>query len=354
MKKLIVPFAALALLLTGCGELLDPAAAVVNGQKITVDEITADLERFETSPEFERLAQQGDAQALKRQVEQQILSQEIRRAVLQPKAEEFGIEVTEEDVQERMDEIKQDFPTEDAFEEALKEQGLTLDQLTELVEDNILEERLREEVTKETRPTDEELTAYYEENVTDFTETAAQHILVDDKALAARIADQLQAAKDESALGRLFDQLAKKHSTDQSNAAQGGDLGYFKPGDFVPEFEKAADTLEIGEVSDPVKTEFGFHVIWVTDRRVAPFEDVQEEIEQELGQGAADEAWNEYVREAYEEADVKVNPKYGEFDEEALVVVDPTAEDIPGAEEGSGVSDPTGPPDPSQSPVPAE
>ena len=354
MKRLIVPFVALALLLTGCGELLDPAAAVVNGQKITVDEISADLERFEASPEFERLAQQGDAQALKRQVEQQILSQEIRRAVLQPKAEDFGIEITEEDVAERMDQIKADFPSEGAFEEALKEQGLTLDQLTELVEDNLLEERLREEVTKDTVPSEDELTAYYEENEADFTETAAQHILVADKALATRIANQLQAAKDEAALERLFNKLAKQHSTDQSNAAQGGDLGYFKPGDFVPEFEKAADALEIGEVSGPVKTEFGFHVIWVTDRRVAAFEDVQGKIEQELGQGAADEAWDEYVRKAYDEADVKVNPKYGEFDDEALVVVDPTAEDVPGAEEGSGDANPTGPPDPNQSPLPAE
>lgn len=353
MKRLIAPFAALALLVTGCGELLDPAAAVVNGQKITVDEISADLERFEASPEFERLAQQGDSQALKRQVEQQILSQEIRRAVLLPKAEEFGIEVTEEDVAERMEEIKADFPSEGAFEEALKEQGLTLDQLTELVEDNLLEERLREEVTKDTGPSEEELTAYYEENAADFTETAAQHILVDDKALAARIAEQLDAARDDS-LEELFARLAKKHSTDQSNASSGGDLGYFKPGDFVPEFEKAADALELGEVSGPVKTEFGFHVIWVTDRRVAPFEDVQEQIELELGQGAADEAWAEYVRKAYEEADVKVNPKYGEFDEEGLVVVDPTAEDVPGAEEGSGDPNPTGPPDPNQSPLPAE
>lgn len=353
MKRLIVPFVALALalMLTGCGELLDPAAAVVNGQKITVDEITADLERFEASPEFERLAQQGDAQALKRQVEQQILSQEIRRAVLQPKAEGFGIEVTDEDVAERMDQIKQDFPTEGAFEEALKEQGLTLDQLTELVRDNLLEERLREKVTEETGPTEEELTAYYESNEADFTETAARHILVDDKALASRIAKQLQAAKDEAALERVFEKLAKKHSTDQSNAAQGGDLGYFKPGDFVPEFERAADELEIGEVSGPVKTEFGFHVILVTDRRVAPFEDVRAEIEQELGQGAADEAWDEYVRKAYEEADVKVNPKYGEFDEESLAVVDPTAQDVPGAEEGSDGTTPT---DPNQSPPPAE
>lgn len=351
MKRFFASTFVAALLVTGCGELLDPAAAVVNGQKITVDEIQADLERFEESPEFERLSQQGDSQALKRQVEQQILSQEIRRAVLEPKAEELGIDITAEDVQQRMDEIKQDFPSQGAFEEALKEQGLTLDQLTELVEDSLLEERLRTEVTEGTRPTEEELRAHYEENEEEFQETAAQHILVEDRDLARRLATQLQNAP-EGRLEDLFARLARQHSIDESNASDGGDLGYFKPGDFVPEFESAADELEIGEVSDPVRSEFGFHVIWVTDRRIAPFEDVVGSIEQTLGQGAADEAWDEYVREAYEEADVKVNPRYGEFDEEALLVVDPSAEDVPGAEEGAG--SPTRPPDPNASPLPAE
>lgn len=354
MKRLFAFAFVVVVSFAGCGELLDPAAAVVNGQKITVDEVAADLNRFEESPEFERLAQQGDAQALKRQVEQQILSQEIRRAVLQPKAEDFDIEITDEDVAQRMEEIKQDFPTQGAFEEALKEQGLTLDQLTELVEDNLLEEALRAEVTEGTGPTDEDLRAYYEENEADYQETAAQHILVEDRKLAARLAKQLQDAR-ANQLEDLFARLAKQHSTDQSNAGQGGDLGFFKPGDFVPEFEQAADELEVGEISDPVRTEFGFHVIWVTDRRVAPFEDVQGSIEETLGQGAADEAWDAYVRKAYEQAEVKVNPRYGEFDEEALVVVDPSAEDVPGAEEGGPPQQGSPPPvDPNESPLPAE
>ena len=353
MKRLFASALVVVVSFAGCGELLDPAAAVVHGQKITVDEVAADLNRFEESPEFERLAQQGDAQALKRQVEQQILSQEIRRAVLQPKAEEFDIEITDEDVTQRMEEIKQDFPTQGAFEEALKEQGLTLDQLTDLVQDNLLEEKLRAEVTEGTGPTDEDLRAHYEENQADFEETAAQHILVEDRKLARKLSVQLKEAR-KGALEDLFARLAKKHSTDQSNAAQGGDLGYFKPGDFVPEFEQVAGRLDVGQVSDPVQSEFGFHVIWVTDRRIAPFEDVEGAIAQELGQGAEDEAWNEYVRKAYEQADVKVNPRYGEFDEEALQVVDPSAEDVPGAEEGGEEPAPEAPVDPNESPLPAE
>ncbi|HJR44432.1 MAG TPA: peptidylprolyl isomerase [Actinomycetota bacterium] len=349
MRRLLLScIAVLSLIAPACGELLDPAAAVVNGKKITVEQISAELDRFERSPEFDRLAEQGDAQELKRQVEQQILSQEIRRAVLEPKADEVGIEVTDEDVQERLEQVKADFPNEGAFAETLKEQGLTLDQLEGFLRDNILEEQLRTEITKDAGPTDEELQAHYDENIADFQETEAQHILVDDKALAARLARQLKAAP-RNQIDDLFARLAERYSTDEGSAATGGELGYFKPGDFVPPFEKAADALEIGEISDPVRSEFGFHVIRVTDRRVAEFGDVVEDIRSEIGAGAEDEAWDSFVEEAYSEADVKVNPRYGEFDEETLQVVDPTAEDVPGAEEGGAPA-----PTPSGGPAPTE
>lgn len=350
MRRIVGFCIALVVAAPGCGDLLDPAAAVVNDQKITVDEIAASLERFERSPEFERLAQQGDAGELKRQVEQQLLSQEIRRAVLEPKAESFDIEVTEEDVERRLDQIKQDFPSEGAFEEALKEQGLTLEQLHDLVRDNLLEERLRARVTEDARPSEEELRAHFETNADRYRETEAQHILVEDRATARRLARQLQRAPS-NRLDQLFARLARRHSTDPS-AESGGELGTFRPGDFVPSFEEAADELAIGEVSDPVKTRFGFHVIRVTGRSDPAFEDVVEQIEQELGEGAADRAWETYVAQAYEDADVKVNPRYGEFDDESFQVVDPTAEDVPGAEE-RGTTETPGPQEPPTEATPA-
>lgn len=341
---------ALLVLAPACGELLDPAAAVVGGNKITVDEIAEDLERFEESSEFERLSEQGDAQELKRQVEQQLLSQEIRRAVLEPKAEAFDIEVGEEEITARLDEIKADYETEGAFEEALKEQNLTLEQVEQLVADRLLEEELRTKVTEGAAPTEEEIQAFYDENQPRYEQTEAQHILVENQAAADAIAAKLDKAP-ASKVDSLFAKLAKRFSTDDSSADNGGELGFFGPGDFVPPFEKAAAKLEIGEISEPVETEFGWHVIRVTDRRVAPLEEVAPDIEQELGQGAVDEAWDEFVREAYEEADVKVNPRYGEFDEETFQVVDPTAEDVPGAEVPDAEATPGV--NPNESPSPA-
>jgi foldase protein PrsA len=349
MRRLAILVMPVALLAVGCGDLLDPAAAVVGGKKITVEMIESELERFERSPEFERLAEQGDAQEIKRQVEQQLLTQQIRRAVLEPKAEEFGVEVTAEEIGDRLDQVKADFDSEGAFQETLKEQGLTLQQLEQLITDQLLEEQLRAEVTEDVAPSEEELRAYYEENLAQFEQTEASHILVPEKAEAQDLARRLQAAPGDE-VQSLFEELARRFSTDPS-ADQGGELGTFAPGEFVPPFERAAADLDLGEVSDAVRTEFGWHVILVTDRTVATFEEVQAQIEAELSQGTAEAEWNDFVSRAYEEADVKVNPRYGEFDEEAFQVVDPTAEDVPGAEVPD--SEPSAGLQPEASPEPA-
>jgi foldase protein PrsA len=339
--KRALSLALICFLFASCGELLEPAAAVVDGEKITVDEVSTRLSVFTQSDEFARLAEQGDPKSLERQVEQQVLSQLIRRAVLLPRARTFGIEVTDDLVTKRLEEIKAEFPNPGAFEETLKEQGLSPDQLRDLVFNNVLEEQLRAEVTKGAGPTEADLKNFYEQNQSDFSETRAQHILVAEKSQATGIARQLQDAP-EGQVDKLFKQLAKRFSTDGSNSDSGGDLGYFTPGQFVPEFETAADKLDIGEISDPVQSQFGFHIIRVTDRRVAPFEDVRADITQQLSQGASDKAWNDYLRGAYEEADVKVNPRYGEFDIESLQVVNATSSVLPGAVESSPTPTSTG------------
>ena len=339
MKRLLA-IACMLLALPACGELFDPAAAVVNGDKITVAEVDEDLDLFTASAEFERLSQQQEPGALTRSVEQQILSEKIRVAVLQPEASTRDITITGEDVAARIEEIKADFPNEGAFDETLKEQGLTLPRLEEIVRLNLLEERLRADVTADVGASEDELRTFYDANIDRYRETRAQHILVEDGGRAATIVQQLRAAPPNE-VDDLFARLAQRFSTDESNADAAGDLGYYRPGDFVADFERAADQLDEGEISNPVRTEFGFHVIRVNDRRIAPFEDVQESIAEELGEGEADEAWNDFLQDAFRAADVKVNPRYGEFDLATLQVVNAGADQVPGVEE----------PVPTQSPV---
>lgn len=333
-----------ALVFGACGNLLDPAAAVVHGTKITIDEVQVAVDEFKESSEYQRLAEQGDADAIAREFEQSYLTTLIRRAVLTPEAADRGIEVTDQEVQEQVDAIEAEFPSRSAFEEALKEQGLTLAQLTQLIEDRALEEKLRAEITADVGPTDEEIRAHYDENLGDYQEVEAQHILVDNRGLATDVSRDLQAAP-KGQVAELFAQLARRHSSDESNKDDAGRLGYFSPGDFVPEFEEGAAALDIGQISDPIRSEFGWHVIRVTDRRPIPFERASEQIAIQLGGNTEEDAWQEWLTETYEAADVEVNPRYGEFNLATQAIEDASPRTVPGAEDNLPAS-----PDPENSP----
>ena len=317
-------------LLSACGNLFDTAAAVVAGEKITVQEVSEGLEEFKETEEYQRLAQQGNIDAIERQVQQAYLSDLIRRAVLQPEAEELGIEVTDEEVAEQIEAIKDDFGSEDAFQEGLKERGLDEARLEQIIHDNVLEEEVRAEVTQGTLPTDEEVQAFYEGNLADYTSTNSQHILVDEKVLAEQISQQLQETPDKK-LDDAFAKLAREHSTDKGSAKDGGDLGFTEPGELIEEYETAAAGLQIGDVSDPVKSQAGFHIIRVLERQVRPLDEVAEAISGQIGEGAQEEAWEEWLREAYEAADIRVNSRYGKMDVASQQVIDATSEDLPGA-----------------------
>lgn len=137
--------------------------------------------------------------------------------------------------------------------------------------------------------------AFYEENPDLFeaqAQVSAKHILVENEDSANDIAKEI-------ADGLAFEEAAKKYSTCPSKE-QGGDLGYFSKGQMVPEFEKAAFEGEIGKVIGPVQTQFGYHLIRVEDKKegsVVPFEQVQDQIHQQLIQNKQKEVYDTKVKE---------------------------------------------------------
>lgn len=125
--------------------------------------------------------------------------------------------------------------------------------------------------------TDEEIRARYDKEVAatpPVNEVKARHILVKTKEEAQEIIKRLEA-------GEKFEDIAKEKSTDTGSGANGGDLGYFAPGQMVPEFEKAAFALEVGKFTvEPVQSQFGWHIIKVEDKRAQQppaFDDVKEQ-----------------------------------------------------------------------------
>jgi len=333
MKRRLAMVALVSLLLGACGsELLEPAAATVNGDKITVTEMEEALETYLKSVEYERASQQGDPDAIKRAFEQDELQRRIFRAVLEPEAEDRGIEITDEVVEERMDEIRADFTNDAAFEEALKEQNLSLEHFEGLVYDQQLEELLKDEVTADLTPSDAELRGFYTDNAQRYIETDVAHIVVSSKSEAERIAKELKKAKPDE-VKSAFAEFAREESIDTATAAAGGEIGTLVAGEGEPAFEQAASQVAVGGVSAPVQTEVGWEVILVEDRRPIPFEDVRGDIVNTLAGEERDKAWEEWLMEAYEAADIEVNPRYGVLQEGTISIVDPQTSDLPGTED---------------------
>lgn len=128
--------------------------------------------------------------------------------------------------------------------------------------------------------TDEAMKKHYEERAVQYKrpEAKVRHILVKEESLAAEIVEKLKSGAD-------FAKLANEHSLDPGSKARGGDLGWTQQGRTVPEFDKASFEGPVGQVQPPVQTNFGYHIIEVQERRDAtPFEDVKDQIEQELSQ----------------------------------------------------------------------
>jgi parvulin-like peptidyl-prolyl isomerase len=318
---------------TGGDKSSPPSAARVNGQVIPIADVTAAMERFEASDQFDQLAEQGGPVEARRQYESMYLGQQIKRLVLKARAEELGIDITDE-VAARIKETSSAYPSDKEFKKALEDGGYTVAEFTALIEDQVLEEKLRGEVTAEvaaeTEPSDKEVAQYYRSNRDSYHQTKVQHILVKDMAEARELATELEASSPD-ALGAMFAELAGKHSTDTSNADKGGALGWVSPGELVPQFEAAMGELDIGEVSAPVRSDFGIHVILVTGRREQSLEDVSDEISQQIKEMSVAQAWSEWLQNAYKQADIDVNRRYGKLDPATGQIVSASAEDAAGA-----------------------
>jgi peptidyl-prolyl cis-trans isomerase C len=151
-----------------------------------------------------------------------------------------------------------------------------------------------QELANTTKPEEAAVRAYYESHKTEWEEVSAKHILIRFKGSGVPIRPNQKDLTDEEALakakeirarivaGAKFDDEAKTHSDDTGNAPQGGDLGSFGHGKMVPEFDKAAFAGEIGKVSEPVKTQFGYHLILVVAHTNKTFEQARPEIEAKM------------------------------------------------------------------------
>lgn len=186
----------------------------------------------------------------------------IADKIVELESKKANIKVTDEEIQKELDTLYAQYGGEDALKEQLQASGTSIDAIKEDIV-NYLETRKLIEPT--IKITDEEINAYFEQNKDTFAQqeqVEASHILVKDKATAEEVLKKLKNGGD-------FAKLAKEYSTDTGTANKGGSLGYFGRGQMVKEFEDVAFKLKVNEISGPVKTEYGYHIIKVTGKKEA-------------------------------------------------------------------------------------
>ena len=345
MKRQLCTLVTVAFLAAACGGGGGPdsasgsTAATVGADEISAGTITDALGTFEDTQAFEQLSQQNGKGKARRLFEQGYLSRLIRREVLQTRADDLGVSVPAADVADQLEQIKAQFgDDEQQFQDALEQQGLTESLLKRFVEDQVLEQKLRSKVAADEAPPEDELRAFYDGHKDDYQEVRASHILLKSKqtAEAKKQADKLYSQLQNAPAAKadaLFAALAKKFSKDPGSGAKGGDLGWAAPAGYVAPFGDAVETLPIGKISRPVETEHGFHIIKVDGHRTLPFEAVKDQIAAEVGGVSPEKVWQDWIIDAYKEAEIDVNPRYGELDLKTQQIVDATAADVPGAEE---------------------
>ena len=187
-----------------------------------------------------------------------------------------AVEVKDEQVDARIEQIKSRFPSPEAFEEQLKKAGQTVGKLREDVTGSIRQQEWVESQIKDApKATDKEAEEFFQKNPQQFEkaeQVRASHILV---ALQKDAEESVVAEKKKAAeaivarvkAGEAFDKLAAELSEDPSAKQNSGDLNFFTKEQMVPEFSQVAFSMKKGDLSDPVRSQFGFHVIQVTDRK---------------------------------------------------------------------------------------
>ncbi len=224
-------------------------------------------------------------------IEQNILKRLIEKELINQAVKEAKVEVSEAELNKAFDEYKKRFQSEEQFQNYLRHGKVTVDSIKARLRDKAALEKLIE--AKGNLKVDEaEAKAFYDKNQRFYVEKAgvhARHILVKVPQKATKEQEEAAMAKvkqiqKELKSGKDFAEVAKKMSEGPS-APKGGDLGFFGKGQMVKPFEDAAFKMKKGEVSGPVRTRFGFHIIKVVDKREErkkPFAEVKDQIIQSL------------------------------------------------------------------------
>jgi parvulin-like peptidyl-prolyl isomerase len=289
MKRLILLVGVLSLVAGACSS-NDEVVSSVNGEDITrgsVESLVRDAGDGFSNQDFATY-----------------LSVVIQwEAADQASAEEFGVAVTEDQIDDRVDQLVTDSAPGVTLEEYLESVNATESGLRSFAESLLVQESIAVELSSGFDPvTDDDVAQEVAEFPADWIQVCASHILVETQEEADDLKAQLEDGGD-------FAALATEFSLDPGSGANGGDLGCASPSGFVEPFAEATLAAEFDTVTEPVETEFGYHLIIVTDRIDAPTDAVRDYLEQTR----SEDALNAWFVAMIEEAEITVIDSVGEW-----------------------------------------
>ncbi len=251
-----------------------------------------------------------------REILEMAMNELIDSELLKQESVKLKITPESEAVEKELEMIKSQFPDDETFEERLKGRGMTMDELRKNIRDQLaVQEVLEKEVQSKIKVSKEDIEKFYKENPTIFMKgesVRAAHILVklDETADDAKVEEarkKITGILEKARTGEDFAELARQYSEGPS-AAGGGDLGYFERGQMVKPFEEAAFSMKKGEISDVIRTRFGFHILKVYDRKEASkasLEEASKAIERYLTNTQGAKMLNEYLEKLRSAASIE-------------------------------------------------
>jgi foldase protein PrsA len=237
------------------------------------------------------------------------MTQLVERELIRQEAAKRNIQVGDPEVDAKLGELKKGM-SDAELAEKLKANGLDMAGFRSQVREQLEVERVVQVVTRETAAVpDAEVRKYYDEHTSLYDkkqEVRARHVLVKDEATAKTVQAKLKGGAD-------FAGVAKAYSEDPGSKDSGGDLGYFQRGRMVKEFEEAAFKTPVGQLTPIVKTQFGFHILKVEDKReprLQPFKEVEAEIRDNMASERRRSAFSAWLEQRKQAAKIEFQPGY--------------------------------------------
>ena len=347
-KKLLVTLAVSAVLFAGCGLKSGETIITVNDTKITQGQFDEMLDKQANNGMVKALG--IDVKSDKNSfiyllLKERVTNELIVKALLEQEMAKRGIEVSNKDVDDAIKEIIDKLGSKDQLDTMLKDNGISASQFRKDLKEEVKMKKLAKELGSSS-VSDAEAKKFYNQNLDKFKRperVRASHILIsvnpeeiteivksdaknkslDDNAIKAKVNEEIKAkeAKVNQLLAEVkkdpskFAKIAKENSEDTNSAIKGGDLGFFNAKEMVPEFSKAAFSMKPNTISDkPVKTQYGYHIIMVTDRAAAsvtPFEKAKPDIKGYLENQKQLELLDNLTESLKKNAKIEyVNPEY--------------------------------------------